>query len=100
VRGIFRDRYARQEDAICTERETIVEQSRRQSVFKQHRPECKYIRPAYNEDDALFQKAAIKATDKIILIVDHSKSEKTAVFSAAALSQFDYVVSNKLLSPL
>ena len=59
----------------------------------------KNILSAYYEDDALFQKAAIEAADKIILMIDHSKFEKTAVFSVADLSLFDYIVSDKLLSP-
>jgi len=42
---------------------------------------------------------AIEAADKIILMIDHSKFEKTAVFSVADLSLFDYIVSDKLLSP-
>ena len=47
----------------------------------------------------MFQKAAIEATDKIILIVDHSKFEKKAGFSDVDLSQFDYVISKKLFKP-
>ena len=35
---------------------------------------------SYYEEEALFQKAAIEATDKIILIVDHSKFEKKQAF--------------------
>lgn len=58
-----------------------------------------YILSAYYEDDALFQKAAIQAAKQTILMVDHSKFGEAAILSVATLSEVDYLVTNKQLSP-
>lgn len=58
----------------------------------------KNILSAYYENDALFQKSAINAADKTVLMIDHSKFEKTGVFSVADLSEIDYLISDKPLT--
>lgn len=57
-----------------------------------------YILAGYYDEDVAFQKAALEATQKSILMIDHSKFNQAAIFSVAPLSTFDYLITDKELS--
>lgn len=58
-----------------------------------------FILSGYYQNDVDFQKNAISAADEIILMIDSSKFGQNAVFSVSPLSAFDYVITDKDLSP-
>lgn len=57
-----------------------------------------YILGGYYDEDVAFQKTALEATQKSILMMDHSKFNQTAIFSVAPLSTFDYLITNQEIS--
>lgn len=52
----------------------------------------------YYDDDVSFQKAALSSAQEIILMIDSSKFQETAVLFVASLSQFNYLITDKELS--
>lgn len=57
-----------------------------------------FVLSGYYDEDIAFQKAALDATQRAILMIDHSKFEQTAIFSIAPLSRFDFLITDKKLS--
>ena len=57
-----------------------------------------YIVTGYYDEDVAFQRALLAATQKSILMIDHSKFNHAAVFSVAPLADFDYLITDKELS--
>jgi len=53
-----------------------------------------FLITGYHEHDVEFQKIALKAAQKKILMADHSKFNKAAIFSITQLSNFDYLVTD------
>ncbi len=58
-----------------------------------------FILTGYYQDDVEFQKNALSAAQEIILMIDSSKFGQTAVFAITSLSAFDYLITDKALSP-
>jgi DeoR/GlpR family transcriptional regulator of sugar metabolism len=57
-----------------------------------------FILTGYYQDDVEFQQTALSAAQEIILMIDSSKFGQTAVFSVTQLSNFDYLITDKVLS--
>lgn len=54
-----------------------------------------FILGGYYDDDVEFQKNALTAAQKAVLMIDSSKFDRTAVFSVAHISRFNYLVTDR-----
>lgn len=54
-----------------------------------------YVLSGYYDEDVAFQKAALSAAQETILMMDHSKFNKTAILSVAPLSKFDCLITDR-----
>lgn len=57
-----------------------------------------FILTGYYDDDVEFQKNALTAAGKVILMIDSSKFEQTAIFNVAPLSMVTYLITDKELT--
>lgn len=57
-----------------------------------------FMLTAYYQDDVDFQKNALSAAEKVILMIDSSKFGQTAVFSVCDLIPFDYLITDRQFS--
>lgn len=59
----------------------------------------KYILSSFYEHDAMFQKTAIDISNETILMIDHSKFNKNALYAVTSLSDINYVITDTSLTP-
>jgi len=57
-----------------------------------------FILTGYYDADVDFQKSALNAAQEVILMIDNSKFEQTAIYTVAPLSQADYLITDRLLT--
>lgn len=89
----------KQYSALCAKTVTMLKEFHVSKAFLSGAALSKQlILTGYYDDDVSFQKNALLAAQEVILMLDSSKFDQTAIFTVGHLSEFDYLITDKTLS--